>query len=196
MKNIKDYFEHRSESVDRRIDMNHDLNRITYRELILWTLLVFFIFVLVYVGYLTWWPYNPIRVDGIKVCQSEVRRGEVIYFTFKGEKFMNITSHITIELVNGERMLIMSYDSNTPPGEAFKKRSFIVPYHIQPGRYQLVWTGVYNINPIRDIIKTTKSDFITITDEEPLRGLRGFRGEKGKDAKNKNISIFGTQNNK
>jgi hypothetical protein len=102
---------------------------------------------------------------------------------FSGKKFMDITSHITIELVNGERIQIMSYDSNTSPGEAFKKRSFIIPYHIQPTKYQIVWTGTYPVNGLRDMRVMTKSKWIEIVADDCMEGKQGIQGIQGKRGK-------------
>lgn len=118
--------------------------------------------ILIYSAYQLWWPVTIIRVDSVKVFSTEARRGDTVTFQFVGEKFLPLPVHANIELVNGERIALMSYTSNNPVGNVFSRRSFIVPYHILPGKYQIKWTGVYEVNALRTITLTIKSEGITI----------------------------------
>lgn len=146
------------------------IKNITFKDYLLSILLILLFITVVFTVYQLWWPVEPVKITGITLLSSDgitpsskvVKRGETMYFIFDGQKLLPVPVRVSIELVNGERMAIMTYDSNTPVGYVFKKRSFIIPYHIQPGRYRLVWTGNYFINSLRVEMRTVQSDWITI----------------------------------
>jgi hypothetical protein len=142
--------------------IDNNLRFVTLREIALWLLLAVFAFLMVWSGIQLWWPVEPVRVDSVEVCPAVITRGETAYFRFYGEKLSSFPVHATIELTNGERIAIMSYTSNNPPGKVFRRRSFIVPSHTPPGTYQIKWTGVYEINPLRSVTKTVTSNYIEI----------------------------------
>ena len=163
----------------------------------LFTLFIGLLFVYVcVVAYWLWWPYNPIRIDEVKVDKDIVATGERICFQIAGEKFMPVQVKVIVELVNGESMHIVSYDSNVPVGDKFIPRCFIVPYSIIPRQYQIRWTGGYQVNMLRVVTKRALSKWITIVDglEQGRRGeagKTGEKGDKGDKGEKGGISIFG-----
>jgi hypothetical protein len=158
---FKDLFKH-NVSNEERCRRNGRLDHVTFREITLWVLQAVFMVILAYSAYQLWWPVEILRIDSVKVFQTEIKRGDLLTFQFTGEKLLPLPVHANIELINGERIAIMAYTSNNPVGTVFSRRSFIVPYHILPGRYQIKWTGVYEVNALRTITLTTKSEGITI----------------------------------
>ena len=86
-------------------------------------------------------------------------------------------------------------------GQINKKRCTAIPFHVVPGRYQLKWSGIYEVNAVRSIPRTINSDYFIITDKpltgkQGIQGERGLTGKEGKVGKGKNIVIFGKQVNK
>lgn len=114
----------------------------------------------------TYWQfahYEPIRVDALMLDKYETIHGEKVCFAISGEKFYNIPSKVTIELVDGEAIHIMSYLSHHPPGTRFKPRCFLVPPHAMPkSNYVVRWSATYHVNPIRDIVATKDSAFLNV----------------------------------
>jgi hypothetical protein len=100
------------------------------------------------------WPYKPVRVDSIIIDKEEAKRGDEVCFQFYGEKFYDIPTEITVELVNGERFEVAKYTSCTTPGVTFKPRCFIVPSNINIDSYRVQWTGVNYMNALNKV--TTK----------------------------------------
>jgi hypothetical protein len=131
--------------------------------------------------FLALWPSDPIRVDSISLNKTTVEQGKEICFKFEGEKYHPIPVAATIELVNGESVALMNYTSNNPVGGPFKWRCFSIPYHVPPGKWQLRWTGRYQMNPLRHVIKTKDSGWFEVTEGwvNGLQGARGIQGEKG-----------------
>jgi hypothetical protein len=105
-----------------------------------------------------WLPQDPVRIDKIKIEPVAVRIGEKFCFQFTGEKYIAAPVAVSVELVNGEAYEIMKYSSNTPVGNVFKKRCFVVPPYVLPGRYHIRWSGTYHVNFINDVIKTADSE--------------------------------------
>jgi hypothetical protein len=104
-------------------------------------------------------------------------------FTFKGEKFLPVHADVVLELVNGETIQLMSYYVNNSVGDVLKPRPFSIPYHVQPGKYRLRWTGSWQVNPVRIIKKTVSSDWIDVTCNTRLKGMPGATGAKGAPGK-------------
>jgi hypothetical protein len=109
------------------------------------------------------WKYTPLRIDRIIVTPYNiVQRGEKLCFKFEGEKFYDITSHVTVELVNGEAFHIMSYDAEITKGNDFKQRCFVVPSVLCPNIYQIRWTGTFDMNLFNHPKKQFFSDPIEV----------------------------------
>jgi hypothetical protein len=132
------------------------------KELIAWSLALALIAVLGIFIFQSYYPYEPIRIDKIEVSSTNVKRGQIMWFCFVGEKFYNVPVRAQVELTDGRTYALMSYTSTNPIGVTFKPRPFIVPYHVVPGRYRLKWTGSYDMNPVNTVVKVAYSDTITI----------------------------------
>jgi hypothetical protein len=186
-----------------------------FKEILNKTFLVLFITMvsvyIIVVGWMLFFPYNPVRADGIDIVDGngktlpppyEYCRGEVVHFQFRGEKFMDATAHISIELINGERIEVSRYDSNNLPGKTFKIRSFIIPYTTPATTHGLWWTANYDVNALNTVKRQTHKDGIVIKDcsiglqgIQGKRGLQGMQGKQGERGKGNNITIFGKQVN-
>jgi hypothetical protein len=147
-------------------------------DVLLWVLLAILTLVVLYGGILAWFPYNPLRLDSFTLDKTEVCRGEKVCFKITGEKFYPVPVHVSVELINGESIAIVNYVSNHPVGEGFKPRCFNIPYHIEPKKYQLRWTGVYQMNAFNYVRRTALSEWITIRPGTAF--LRGDKGDTGK----------------
>jgi hypothetical protein len=180
------------QSIDKQFFANIGLAWRTYRRQINeYGFAILLGFLVIYSGTLMWWllyPYKPMRVDKFNVYHEGelIHHGDMVCFQFEGAKLMSIPASIVIELVNGEAIFIMAYTSNNPVGTTFKKRCFIMPYHINPARYQLRWSGTYSTNPLRDIRMVTYSEYIDVANG----GLKGEKGDTGKQGK---IGVTGKQ---
>ena len=139
-----------------------ELRHATPTDIALWAAVILLAIILSGAIFQLVWPFNPVRVDRVCVMEKEIARGDVLHFQFHGEKYLDIPVHATVELVNGENVGAMSYVSHNPPGNVFKPRSFVVPYHMMPGKYKLKWTGVYEISPIRTVTKTYYTEEIMV----------------------------------
>jgi hypothetical protein len=135
-----------------------------------------------YGGLVTYWlvaPYEPMRIDYFILDKQVVMQGERMTFTFKGEKFLPVHADVVLELVNGETFQLMSYYVNNNVGSVLKPRPFNIPYHVQPGKYRLRWTGSWRVNPIRVIKKSITSDWIEVVCNTRLKGVNGKQGPQG-----------------
>lgn len=150
----------------------------SWGEILLWIMWLSITFIMGYFLYLFWWPIEPIRIDKIEI-KSELHAGERTSFHFMGEKFVDVPAHVSIELVNGESIALMTYTSHNSVGTVFRERPFIVPYHIYPGKYRLKWTGVYEVTALRSITRVAYSDWVTIKDDDDCEGKEGPQGVKG-----------------
>jgi hypothetical protein len=111
---------------------------------------------------MVWWPYKPLQIDSFTVDKTVVTRGDSICYTIKGEKFYDMPVDVTIELIDGESVAIMSYTANMPKGKLCRTRCFLVPYHVKPGLYRVNWTGVYTMNALNHVRVRMQSEFVRV----------------------------------
>jgi len=158
---------------------------------------LFFMSVIFFIvlGFMFYYPYNPIRIDSLWISTDKARVGDEVCFNLKAEKFMAIPVHASIDLVNGEGIAIINYVANNPPGTTFPKRCFNIPMAVKTNHYRLRFSGVYAVNGFRNILKTEYSKNIYILNdvernkgEQGIQGKRGLRGFTGKTG---GIIIFG-----
>jgi hypothetical protein len=108
------------------------------------------------------YPYEPLRVDKFIVDKDVAKRGEKVCFQFEGEKYYDVYTEATVELVNGEAFHIMSYSLNMTKGTDFKQRCFMIPASICPSGYRIRWTGSFDINPLNHPKRVFYSDLIEV----------------------------------
>jgi hypothetical protein len=173
-------------------------------------------------GWMLFYPYDPIRIDEIKLGYSTtdavgktsyhefagraaINQGDEICFQFVGEKFMPVPVKAMIELVDGQTIFMIAYESNNPPGCKFSWRCFDIPYSVRPHAYQIRWSGVYPVNPLRKISETKLSPYFDVRKTELFKmgvkgdtgksGPQGIQGKSGPQGKSsKGYSIFGDVN--
>ena len=117
---------------------------------------------LAYSAYSLWYPVDPFDIKSLTVDKQVINRGETFCFTIVGEKNINIPVHVVVELINDENITLVSYVANNPMGKLRKKRCIVMPYHIIPGKYQLKWSGIYEVNSIRSVPKQIISDYFVV----------------------------------
>jgi hypothetical protein len=164
-------------------------------DIMMWVLLALFVTITSYVAFLTFYPYEPLRIDAFIVDKTEAVRGEKVCFRLIGEKFYPIPVKVSIELIDGENIAIVNYVSNNPVGKGFHPRCFNVPYHVEPKEYKLRWTGVYEMNGFNHVRKTAMSEIIKILPgPKMLRGDKGdvgAKGDKGDKGEKGGVNLFG-----
>lgn len=133
------------------------------KEVIFWGIIGITTAIGLYLIILAAYSYKPLVVESVVPDEQVVCRGEELCFIFRGEKFYDVPAYVTVELVNGERYVVMNYASNTPKGSIFRKRCFFVPYHVKPAKYQIVWTGSYQMNAFNIVHVRANSDWVEVT---------------------------------
>ena len=163
------------------------------------SLLLFCCFFTISLGWMLWYPYNPIRIDALYVDKTEAHVGDTVCFKMVGEKLMEVPVSVSLELVNGEGVAIMNYSSNVPKGAKFKERCFNIPMHIKSNHYRLLWRGVYPVNGLRNIVKEKLSNTVYITNNLMIgpqgrrgeKGIQGIQGKRGETGAKGGVSLFG-----
>lgn len=148
-----------------------------------WSATIVFVIVVLfclYVGFLVFYPYNPIRIDSLALSTDKARVGEEVCFQLNAEKFMAIPVHASVDLVNGEGIPIENYIGNNSPETYFPKRCFNIPMHVKTNNYRLRFIGIYFVNGFRTITKTELSKSIHITNDIERQGKQGVQGKQGK----------------
>jgi hypothetical protein len=142
--------------------MNVYLKPTGISTILLWVLMGLLIFVISTSMVLTFYPYDPFRLDSISADKKVICRGQEICFTVIGEKFYDIPAYVTVDLINGETISIMNYRVHMPPGPVNRKRCFIIPYNVKPGNYRINWTAVYPVNVFKPVTRNGQSGWIEV----------------------------------
>jgi hypothetical protein len=112
--------------------------------------------------FLIWYPYKPLEIDSFTVDRTYTCRGGELCYTITGTKNYNMPTDVTIELIDGVSVAIMSYTANMPAGKIVRKRCFNIPYHVQKGKYRVNWTGVYVMNSLNHVRVRAQSEIVDI----------------------------------
>jgi len=74
----------------------------------IWTVLLIAFLLLIYVGYILFWPFKPVTLNSpITVSPRTVKEGDEIKITMSFDKHMKISPTIEYFLVNGEAVIKM-----------------------------------------------------------------------------------------
>jgi hypothetical protein len=115
------------------------------------------------VGYLLFWPVNPINIERLDIDHTEADVGDEIGIHMVGEKLMPLPVKVKIDLVNGSGIDVETYESNVAVGNKFNWHYFTIPLHLKTHSYQVRWTGTYVVNKYRiPIVKEVRSKPIYI----------------------------------
>lgn len=116
--------------------------------------------------YWLFWPYNPIEVrDPIKVLNPNkiVKAGEDLIYEISYTKKIESTGKIDRQLINSYVVLFPSQHSTMPMGTGLKRVVRLqVPQATDPGKYRLLWSITYEVNPLRHITHSVYSECFTV----------------------------------
>jgi hypothetical protein len=108
------------------------------------------------------WPFDPLIDVKTAVTNQEVRSGGEQCFNVSAYKTMDAPTDVIVELVNGERIPIMSFHSIEPKGYFKINRCFNIPTQLSANKYSVKLTAKYHINPLRDVTEVSTSDCFQI----------------------------------
>ena len=108
----------------------------------------------------TVYPYDPLRIDSINIL-SKVEVGQPFTYKLTGEKYTDLPGTISRQFVNGLTISMPAVSSNINKGTKELISSFILPY-LPIGKYYLKWSATYNVNPVRSITVTGRSECFEI----------------------------------
>jgi hypothetical protein len=154
--------------------------------------LLFFLalsFVVVFICAL--YPYDPLRIDSFTVDRTEACGGGKICYNLKGEKAYDLPAFITISLVNGESIPLVSYVAHNKKGKLDAGRCILLPAFLEHSRYKIQWMAVYFSPLLGTATEIVESEWINIVDNPLLRGPRGDTGSPGPRGYTGGIVIFG-----
>ena len=113
------------------------------------------------ISYWLFWPYKPIVFQEqfqIQNENKEVYPGDILFYSFKATKNMSRQVTITKQLLNDVIITCSPTIGNYPKGEIDKIFPVKIPLFAPPGKYKMMWSGVYKVNPIREITVTNNSN--------------------------------------
>ena len=120
------------------------------------------------VSYWLLYPYNVIDVDYIKIMNPNktVKQGGTLIYEISYTKYLDINGVVSRRLVNTYTISYSDMAGISPPGSRITHPHLPIPVYASPGKYRLLWTAKYQVNPMRyDIEKVWSDEFTVITDE-------------------------------
>ena len=113
---------------------------------------------------MSFYPYKTLWInEPMKVITPVVKAGEMLFINLEYEKFTDKPSDINKQLING---MIHTYEksySNLPKGKHKYTYGMVIPKFLSPGKYKVVFTVSYEVNPFRTVTKTFSSEEFTVT---------------------------------
>ena len=137
-----------------------------------WTMRILF-FVLLFVGYLTYWPVEVISLEPqpYKLHSTTVEQGSYIFYDFSYCKYKDIRADITYQLKGSMAEIALP---NTPPQEiddytlrltdqcASTTKGVYIPKHTPPGEYVLYEYVDYEPNPFQHVNYVFETEPFTV----------------------------------
>lgn len=106
----------------------------------------FLFFFSIYIGIISYWPFEILTVNGIKVIQP-ITVGGQMYYEVDLIKHRKATGKVTRKIMNGEIITFPVVESNSAVGKQLQIGFPLeLPHYISPGMYVLVWEIDYELN--------------------------------------------------
>jgi len=115
------------------------------------------------IGLVAYWmlyPYKPVVFNDpeFPIINNIVKQGQMLIYTSNYCKYMNIPAQVTRTFANEILYVTPSTITNRPMGCNIIHISVLVPQELPIGTYQLQQTYVFQVNPIRQITITEKTE--------------------------------------
>jgi hypothetical protein len=112
-----------------------------------------------------WYPYDPLTVDYIKICNpgKRVLAGDTLLYEISYNKKMNVTGTLSRKLINDTKIELADADATAPIGRDCDKVRVKIPGYADAGIYTLYWHVDYKVNPIRTITVAIESEKFEVT---------------------------------
>lgn len=123
-------------------------------------------------GLLAFWQFYPYKVVEtypkpykiVYPVDKTVRQGGYITYQFKYNKYTDKTAQLNRQFVDG---LVFNVEGQQQPtifgvGSGIARAQIHVPETLPPGRYKLRIIATYELNPIRDFVNESETEFFTV----------------------------------
>ena len=119
---------------------------------------------LIIMGYMAFFPINPVQYldDRFEVNPLEVRSGGFINIHLRYNKFIDSPAHIKVSFVDTIITDAINYTSLRKAGYYDHWRKISVPKTLAPGRYYLIFSVKFDINPLRTEQRSTRSIYFDV----------------------------------
>ena len=148
----------------------------------IWDLFKWASVISVIIGYLvvSFWilyPYKPLVFHAPFEIQNEVvHPGDVLFYRFQATKNISVPVTVIKQLINTVVLTCSNVKGNYPAGEVDNPAgevdsvfSVIVPAFAPVGTYTFLWSGTYQVNPIRRITVTNRSGEFEVVARELIK---------------------------
>jgi len=132
------------------------------------------------------WPYNPIRIDVLKITNNgPVTLGTPVFYCMTGEKYTDKPGVVIRQLINSRLITYTALDGNVETGP------FIINNYLEtgtgdlPGIYHMRMTIKYTYFGFWEVITALNSlPFRMVAHHDELKeGKQGKQGKQGKPGK-------------
>jgi hypothetical protein len=124
-----------------------------------------------FLGQIAWWMYYPVNVVDFfnEPCpilnpDGKVKRGEYLEFSVEYKKFINYPAQVSRSLVNDRVVTLTCETGSLKPNNGKHKTNIrvFIPLNVFPGKYKLITTMTYQVNPLRHIIESYETDWFEV----------------------------------
>lgn len=133
----------------------------TFGNVIAWVMLVSVLAVWARVGWVLFYPYEPMVVTNrMKVLDKVVQRGDQVFYLLDAEKKSPLTATVTRQLVNHFVMTMPTFTSNIKTGKVAIAIPMEIPEWATPGTYYIRNTYAYVVSefPKRTVTVMAESE--------------------------------------
>lgn len=116
---------------------------------------------LLYFAYMILYPFEPAEFMNapFPVKEKVITAGDRISYYVEYHKLMNVPARANTTLVNHVQINFSEVNSFLSKGDyEVINHDITIPEFVTPGTYHLVITWTYRINPIREIVMTSRTE--------------------------------------
>lgn len=114
-----------------------------------------------YIGYLLFYPFEPASfgTQQFPVEKKVIKQGEIVKYYVEYHKLMNVPARANHTLVNHVQINFSDIVSFLPKGDyEVWNHDITIPQFVSPGKYYIVVTWTYRVNPLREIVMTSRTE--------------------------------------
>jgi hypothetical protein len=119
-------------------------------------------------AYWAFWPYEVNKVETpieIMNVDKTVMAGDWLMYKIKYDKKMDISGTLSRKIINNSKIDLADVSATSPIKKGVDVVYVEIPKRADPGKYYLMWSVDYKVNPIRTVTVSAISECFYVVED-------------------------------